>query len=549
MRRAVAAAVLVGLAAICSSRDAGAYEFQVATRTVGQAYQLPSLRLLGADLWLARRRFTQSLTINIWDLGDLRKRRLRERPALAGAGPVVWMTAHLRLDHDFGDWTMGTLNVDDVAVDAIDAVPELAASSLGLEMLYGYVAVDGLAGVVDLRVGRQLSVDALDWWAFDGVTVRVRTPWHVAIEGQAGLRVRDGSPLGPAVIDLDGTSGADCTEYVEGPTPGTGSWQIIDRSRVPGQSALGSDLAYCPERQALTPTVGAAIETTGVRGVHARLSYRRSQSRTPGLIGAVDRLDHPDLGLYPNEHGQAPAWGVDEEHVALVGRARRRVGGVTVEPWAQARYSLLHAVVDEAGAGVRLERGAWAIEPEVARSVPTFDGDSLFNVFAVGAATDLRITADRAPRDGGARGYATGWLRRYVLPTATDEAAATDAWVAGVRAGAEADVSRRVRARLELVGDDGYGGRRTGATAIGRWQTSPKLALTARVGGFTVDTGDDTTPAVSGDGVRGVGQLGAVWRVDRGIVVHGQLEVASGPSAPAQARGLVVLDLDFEPEM
>ncbi len=547
MRRAVALAGLVGAVSLAPLRDAGAYEYEIATRTVGQAYQLPSLRLLGADVWLARRRFSQSLTLSIWDIGDLRRKRLRDRPALARSGPVVWMTTHLRLEHDFGDWTLGALRVDDREVSAIDAIPELAASSLGIELLYGYVAIDGLGDRVDLRIGRQLSVDALDWWAVDGLTARVHTPWRLAVEAVAGVRVRERSPLGPANLDLDGTSGADCTEYVEGPTPSTGSWQIVDRSRAPGDNPFGADTTYCPEREAATPTFGVAVETERRQRIHGRLSYRRSQSRTPGLIGTVDRLDHPDTGVYPDELGQAPAWGIDEEHVALVGRVRAQAGPIELEPWAQARYSLLHAVVDEAGAGVRARRGAWAIEPEVARSVPTFDGDSLFNVFVVGAATDLRLTTDLAPRHGRHRAFATGWLRRYDLPSDPAGTAATDAWVAGVRAGGELDLTGRVRARLDLVGDDGYGGRRLGATVATRWQSTPALAVTARLGALTVDGDRDLRDTL--DGARAVGQLGADWAIDSGIALHAQIELAGGPYASLQARALTVLDLAFEPEL
>jgi hypothetical protein len=231
--------------AVCASwpTAARAYEYEVVARTSGQVYELPSLRLVGADLWLARRRFTQQLTLSVWDVGDLRRKRLRAHPGRVDDGPNVWFTGHLRLDHDFGDWTSGTVRLADGTFDAIDAVPELAASSVGLDLLYGYVAVDGLGGGrVDLRIGRQLSVDALAWWSVDGVTARVHTPWPVLFEATAGLRVRDSSPLAAGDIDLDGTAGADCREYVEGATPGTGSWQIIDRSRVPGENPLGSDL-------------------------------------------------------------------------------------------------------------------------------------------------------------------------------------------------------------------------------------------------------------------------------------------------------------------
>ncbi len=536
------AVVLAALA--LSTAPARAYEYEVVARTVGQVYQLPALRLVGADLWLARRRYTQTLTLSMWDLGDLRRQRLRARPGRVDHGPVVWFTGHLRLDHDFGAWTAGTVTVDDRALDAVDAIPDLAASSIGLDLLYGYVAIDGLAGRVDVRIGRQLTVDALDWWSLDGVTARVHTPWPVLFEAVAGLRVRDRSPLGSGEFDLDGTAGADCHEYVEGPTAGSGSWQIIDRSRVPGESRLGSDLTLCPEREALTPTAGLAIESEGVGWGSARLAYRRSQSRTPGLLGPVDRLDFPDLGVYPDEVGQAPGWGVDEEHTSAIVRGKARAVGVVVEPWLQARWSLLHAVVDEAQAGVRLARGAHALTPEVARSVPTFDGDSIWNVFVVGTSWDARLNYDLTPRLATHRGFATAWVRRYDVPSPAG--AGDRAWVAGVRTGVELDVSPRVRARLDLLGDDGYGGRRLGATATARWERSRALSLSARLGGVAVTSADSDLDG--GDGASGVGQVAAAWKIDDGIAVVATTEVASSPRASLEVRAVAVLDLAFEPE-
>jgi hypothetical protein len=182
--------VVATLALCATATPAHAYEYELTARTIGQVYQLPTLRLVGADMWLARRRYTQTLTLSMWDVGDLRRQRRKARPGLPDDGPVVWFTGHLRLDHDFGPWTAGTVTVDDRAVDAIDAIPDLAASSIALDLMYGYLAVDGLAGRVDRRIGRQLEVDALEWWSVAGVPARVHTPWPDLFVAPAGLGVR-----------------------------------------------------------------------------------------------------------------------------------------------------------------------------------------------------------------------------------------------------------------------------------------------------------------------------------------------------------------------
>ena len=531
VRRAAALACALALGVVPGAAHAWTYE--LSARSIGQLYQLPTLRLVGGDVWLARRRFTQTLALTVWDVGDLAAARARHRPGAVDDGPTIWFTGTLRLDHDFGAWTLGTLDLRGATVDAIDGIPELASQSIGFAIPYGYLGVDGLAGRVDLRLGRQLRLAELDGGAVDGVTVRVHTGTPVLAEVEAGLRVRDTSPLALAGVDLDGTAGADCQEYVEAATPGAGSWQLIDRSRVPGESRFGSDLAYCPQREALMPTVAAAVETDGLRRLHARLSYRRTQSRTVGVIAEVDRLDFPDRGLYPDEAGQAPAWGVNEEHVAAVARAELRAGRFRVEPWAHARYSLLHAVTDEAGAGVVGGRGAHALEPSVARSRPVFDADSIWSVFAIDPALDLRLEYRYTAR-AGYRGHAEAWLRRYDGGEAAGGATAT----------AEATLGARWRGRAELFADDGYGGRRLGGLAAARWQRTRALALLGRGAVVAVDA----TYATRVAGTSASAAVAAQWQVEDGLAVHATTELTSSPLAPLALRAFLVFDLAFEPE-
>ena len=91
-----------------------------------------------------------------------------------------------------------------------------------------------------------------------------------------------------------------------------------------------------PQREQVMPTFGVAVETEGLRAVHARLSYRRSVSPTVKLIGEVDRLDFPDTGLYPNRPRK---WGVDEERVGLIVSGVLERGGARktmITPWAGA---------------------------------------------------------------------------------------------------------------------------------------------------------------------------------------------------------------------
>src|SRR5688500_20199544 len=104
LRGCVAALVLVA-----SVAPAHGYEFWLRSQTIGQAYQLREYRLVGPDLFLGRRRYTQTLALRIWDIGDLaRDRRVARLPA--GGVHIAWHS-FLRVDHDFGSYANATIPV------------------------------------------------------------------------------------------------------------------------------------------------------------------------------------------------------------------------------------------------------------------------------------------------------------------------------------------------------------------------------------------------------------------------------------------------------
>ncbi|MEM9490231.1 MAG: hypothetical protein AAGC55_13880, partial [Myxococcota bacterium] len=144
---ALAAAALLGLVAgpgVLGDRPAHAYEFEVRARTIGQGLRLRSFRVLDGHLTLDRRRFTQTLSLSVWDLTDRRLgRRLHDgvRP-----GPEVFLTTYLRINHDFGPWATGELTFGNSLLDAVDLIPELEAELLALDVLYAYAGAEDLAG-------------------------------------------------------------------------------------------------------------------------------------------------------------------------------------------------------------------------------------------------------------------------------------------------------------------------------------------------------------------------------------------------------------------
>ena len=558
-------------------RPAWGYEFEVTAQTIGQGYQLRSFRLLGGDLSLSRRRFTQTLSLNIWDLGG----RVRDRRLLSDRrgddvgllrGPNLYITTYLRLDHDFGAWSTGSL-VTGVSginpLDAVDLVPELENGLIALDVLYGYAAAEDLAGGwLDVYAGRLLEVGALDWTSFDGIKLRADTSLPISLVAFGGLRVREATPTGSATFAPDGTGGAECAEYVEGRNPGSGSWRPIDREEPIENNPFENELDRCPQRDQVMPTFGGAIETRELDWLWARLDYRRAVSRPPGLIGPVDRFEFADQGFYPDEIGQTPEWGVNEELLSASVRGNHRFGGGwgQLTPYAAARLNLLLGRVDQAHAGVRLRHGGpaveHAIEPEVYYSFPSFDGDSIFNVFSSRGYVDARMTYDATLRRISLAAYARTWVRRFAADSGMapgedppgddpgDPGMAVDGQdlAGGVQVGARYG-RRSLSARVDLFVDGGHGGGRTGGYASGQWQVTRDTGLRARVSVIHLDGPEPLAlEGRAGDLSLGV-QAGASYRINTGVTVHVIAEENRSRFGGEQVRVMGMLDLAFVPEV
>ncbi len=529
--------VALGLVA-ASPRDGHAYEFWLRAQTIGQAYEVREYRLAGPDLFLGRRRFTQTLALRITDVGDLaldrRKAHLPER------GLRMSWQSYLRIDHDFGAYTSGPIRVTgQLPRDALDAIPELGDSTASLQLMYGYVQLEGLADDrLTLQFGRVLADDGWGTTGIDGGTARIELPPPIAITASAGLRVRAASPLGITSYELDGTSGAGCREYVEGATPGTGAWKLIDRSRTITDNHLSSDYEYCPQRDVRQPTIGAVLATSRIRGWGAELGYRRTWSDTVGLIGAPDRLQFPDVGLYPNEFGQAPASGVDEERLWARADGDIAAGAFHLSPYFDARYSLLQHVLDRADAGVRVRVGDHVVEPSVEYFYPTFDGDSIFNAFSIQPTVDARIGYSYRPLGA----TASAWLRKYLH----DDADPTSSYAGGANVGIQRQLARRWRAGVDALWDDGYGGRRIGGTAEGLWHPTAAVYLRGRAIVLSVREQDGAYP--DRDYITGSSTFSTTWRVGDTIALHGILEVDDDQIHHFQTRAIAILDLAFMPE-
>ncbi|MFT3700402.1 MAG: hypothetical protein QM831_45070 [Kofleriaceae bacterium] len=534
---------LAALMALAISRPAHAYEFWLRAQTIGQAYQLRDYQLVGPDLFYGRRRITQTLALRITDVGDLAAARRLAR--LPNHGLRISFQTYLRVDHDFGDYSTGAIILPGAVPlrrDALDVIPELGDSVASLDLMYGYLQLDGLLDDrLMVQVGRVLADDGWGTTGVDGAHATYDVPGApIQVGAVGGLRVRQSSPLGVTSYELDGTSGAGCQEYVEGATPGTGSWQLIDRDRTITNNKLTSDYEYCPQRNVHQPTIGVTLATAHTEHWGAEVGYRRTWSDTVGIIGDVNRFNNPDLGLYPNDYGQAPASGTNEERVYARAHGNFKLGDIAVEPYGDARYSIMNAVFDRADAGVRFRLGDHVVEPAVEYFYPTFDGDSIFNAFSIEPTTDARLGWKYGGK-GPWHATADAWLRKYAHE---DD---TTSFAGGGDAGIQRVLGAAWRGGVDLLADTGYGGSRIGGTAEASWRPTQLFYLRGRFIVLAV-TQDANASTIAQDYVTQSANVSTTWRVADNVALHLIGEADHDAVHDLQTRAIAVLDLAFLPE-
>jgi hypothetical protein len=525
---------------LLAATPAHAYEFWLRAETLGQAYQLREYRLVGPDLFLGRRRVTQMLALRISDIGDLAHDRAVAH--LPERGLRISWFSYLRIDHDFGDYTAGRIQLPGPMIrDAIDVIPELADSSAALDLMYGYLQLDGLADDhLSIQLGRVLSDDGWSTFGVDGGHARYELPAPLAVSATVGLRVRAASPLGVSQYELDGTSGAGCQEYIAGPTPGTGSWQLIDRNRDVTNQRLSSDYEYCPQRDVAQPTVGFSLATARTRNFGAEIGYRRTWSDSVTQLGVAQGVDQPTQALYPNEFGQLPATGVDEERIYARVHGEVKAGPAQLSPYADARFSLLHAAFDRADAGMRARIGDHVIEPAVEYFFPTFDGDSIFNAFSIEPTTDVRLGYAYSPHSTDWRGTANAWLRHYGHEDNEPSLAY------GADAGVDHALTSGMRARASGLWDDGWGGRRAGGTIEAAWRDSLRT-LYFRGRAIVLDVNEDDLSR-GRQYVTSSTVFSSTYQINEQVAVHAIAEADYDAIHALQTRVIAVIDLAFMPE-
>lgn len=461
--------------------SAQAAEVRTVARTIGEGYMV---RLPGPDgALVSRRRVVQYVNLGVF---ELLKPKEPDQWRRAPEDGQLRLVSSLRLRNDFGTFQRGATGDAQSLLQSVDGRQ--------IDLLFGYLEGQRLGGWVDLRAGRQFEMSGLDFYAFDGGWVKVRTPAHLAVEAFGGLQVDGSAVFGFPTFELDGTSG-------------TGADRVS------------------------SPMVGAAISMADVEFMDARMAYRRTW--TPASLGE-DLVDSDGmLGLRP---------AVDQE--VWSGSVALRLAHGKLSPFAAARYNLGTSRMDDVSAGL-----TWTltelhtVRAQYLRTIPAFDLDSIFNVFSVTPFEDVRVVYEVRPGprwrlDARFQGRLFRDEVTGVLGTEPEQALR---FGGGGGAGA-AYRSRRVGLRADAYGLGGEGGLRTGASVDARTHVIyDRLAIDGR--GYVLYYDDEANASRHGYSVAVQG--GANLRLGHGIYLNAVAEEMFTPYYRGAFRAFGILSVDW----
>lgn len=373
---------------------------------MGEGYRL---RVPGDQgVLLSRRRLVQYVNLGVYGILPPKDAvELQRRPE---DGQLQVVTS-MRLRHEFGDYLTDSSASQRLRITEVD--------DRQIDLLYGYLEGRQIGRWVDFKLGRQFEMSGLDWYVFDGGWLRVRTPAKFGVEVFGGFAVDGTALFGYPTFELDGTS----------QTP-------ADRAR--------------------SPMIGAAISTNpGLKWVDARIAYRRQGS--PAVVNA-------DI---ETEDGTGLATGADQELISAA-VALRLVDG-KVSPDASARYNLGTGRLDDVNVGIRWNiTSMHMVRAHYLRTLPSFDLDSIFNVFSATAFEDARLVyqVKPAPR---VTLLARGQMRFF---RGSETASGVDPGGLTLGGGGGAAIAyrgRRISMRADGFGLSGTGGLRYGGSIESRF--------------------------------------------------------------------------------
>ncbi len=455
--------------------SAAAYDFEVTSRTEGYGYQLRRYNGTGVT-FLNRRMVTQYMGLRVFNLLDPGQDPFK--PGTRRPPATITLHAMMRFGAEFASY-----------MEHGGAVPELENHEF--DLMIGAMEGRNVLGWLDFTLGRQYDMELLDFFAFDGLRLRANLPWlGLFVESHFGLQVSRAQPFSRAVVETDGTS------------------------------RDGTD-------DALMPTFGVAVGAELSR-LDLRVAYRGTASRAP--------LDNTSPPLEEDVERET-IWGIDQEllffgvggQLPLVG-TRLRAG---------LRYNLLLGQVDDVQALARQRVGRHDVQLEYLRSVPHFDGDSIFNIFntepyhEAAARYAVRVLE---PLQAHVRfGY-----RRFWTDDEEGGAVSPDAFTLALGGWWR---SSKLTATADVFFLGGHGGTTIGGDLAGRWNLWRRLSLEGRLSLIDFQGAGEA----SSSGLNFGFQVGALVRFFHGVKLHVLLEDNISARFHSALRLLGVLDLEFAP--
>lgn len=431
---------------------AGAVDWHINSQTIGQGYQL----ITSSGDVLKRSRLNQFLGLDVLDLGGDKTNRFS-------------IVTSLRFDSDFGITGVEAKNIEQL-------------KNNNLSIMYLYFQMQNVSGF-DLRVGRQLLMDDLDFTMLDGARLVYHTPIHLGIEVVGGLEVKNNGALGvisSTQLELDGAGGYDDNKDEE-----------------------------------LGIVIGAALFLDNLRAHHGKLAYRRVMTADGDLDSERLSLNY-HVRVLPQLHlSAAAAWDFTIMDLSDIR--------------AELRAPKLGDIVD-------IELAYW-------RLVPTFEGSSIFNVFSVEPLNDI----DLRTRFHIARGisvYVGGYARLFGNdPDGDDLLKESDAIFKdfGVRAGGRVKLGMSGWVGLDASYQAGYGDMTVIDASGGYGFLDNDLKLDARL---TTVVFDDLLQADLEATSFGVA-LGISYEIESMAKFHLISEVNTNRIETLQFRVFGLVDLDF----
>ncbi len=431
-----------------------AIDVHVGSETVGQGYQLINT---SGDV-LKRSRINQFLRLDVLDLtGDKTNK--------------ISFVSSFRFDGDFG--------ITDAELDTIEQL-----QNNQLSIMYAYFDFRGLLDTMDIRLGRQLIIDDMDFTMFDGLKFDYRFPYYFGVQVVAGTEAKNAGFLGVLTstqLEVDGDG---------------------------GDNDAADD--HLDEQTGIV--VGGGLFLHGLRDHHGKLGYRRIMN-TDGDVDTEKVFLNYHYRIIPRLHVSAgAAWDFVINDASDVRAAIRSPG--------------IADLLD-------IELAYW-------RLVPSFEGSSIFNVFNTKPLNDVDLRC-RFHIGSKLSYYAGGYLRLFGNDKDADDAADEGVKDIGARIGGRAKLSRFAHMGFDASYQTGYGDMTVIDVYGGYSFLDGSLGLTPR---FTAVLFDDAVQDRLEANSFG-GQIGVSYRIGRMARFHLISEINSNQIESLQFRMFGLVDLDF----